>query len=202
MVGWRDSKTILYISCVGCIESQNTYLDASGHMFDLGLHRNVVSNKPVPQHPSWTSLNPENTHTHMIRKMILYRTKKLDYLDKRKWTYHIYDLQLRHIRVNKYQNRWFDHLGAHCWIAWCLVLIGAWNCKSCPLMRSNQYNHDPKLRLQRKEWWQLASNPLEAIQQLQFCELLHPTTPNRITNYKRKKFVIFLIRFLFYDFSY
>lgn len=60
MTDFADSKKILYIFSVGCIESQNAYLDASGHVLDLGLHRNVVSNNPVPQQPRLTSWNPES----------------------------------------------------------------------------------------------------------------------------------------------
>ena len=43
------------------MESQNTYLFASGHVNGLcRLHRIPVSNSPVPQHPSSTTSNPDN----------------------------------------------------------------------------------------------------------------------------------------------
>lgn len=70
MTGRTDSKNILYTVSVGCIESQNTNLDASGHVLDLGLHRTVVSNKPVPQQPRLTSLNPR-IQTHIVKEINL-----------------------------------------------------------------------------------------------------------------------------------
>lgn len=58
MVGWKDLEQIEYVLSVGWIESQNTYFEASGHTYDFGLHKNVVSSKPVPQQPLFTSSKP------------------------------------------------------------------------------------------------------------------------------------------------
>ena len=40
------------------MESQNTYLEASGHAYDLELHKNAVSKYPLPQHPLFTTSIP------------------------------------------------------------------------------------------------------------------------------------------------
>jgi hypothetical protein len=59
IVGRMLSKTMLYAFSVGCIASQNTYLEASVHTFVVKLlHKYEVSIYPVPQHPTLTSANP------------------------------------------------------------------------------------------------------------------------------------------------
>lgn len=51
-------KTTLYAISVGCIASQNTYLEGSVHTVEARLHKIDVSTYPVPQHPTLTCSYP------------------------------------------------------------------------------------------------------------------------------------------------
>ena len=51
-------KTTLYAISVGCIASQNTYLEGSVHTVEARLHKIDVSTYPVPQQPTLTCSYP------------------------------------------------------------------------------------------------------------------------------------------------
>ena len=72
----RVSKRRSYALSVGCMESQNTYFDASEQTREFELHKNDASIKPVPQQPLLTSSKSEEKKSKkIIRSLILKEVK-------------------------------------------------------------------------------------------------------------------------------
>lgn len=60
IAGIKRSIKNLFVACVGCKLSQNTYSDAFAHVpMDFRLHVKPTSTKPDAQQPFLASKNPE-----------------------------------------------------------------------------------------------------------------------------------------------